>query len=78
MNQLRMIQGRTGKISASNECAEKIVRNRCPNQVPVMVITNVYTNKNHEFYNSTMQANSRGGVDYATKVGDVCSRFVEM
>ena len=67
MNQLRMRRGRTGEISASTLRTETIVWNRCSNQVPEIVGTNDYTNKKHEFYNLTVQAILRGGVDFATK-----------
>ena len=43
-----------------------------------MVGTNSSTNENHKFYNSTVQAISRGGGDCATKFGSLCDRFVDM
>ena len=43
-----------------------------------MVGTNTSTNEKHNFYNSTVQAISRGGGDCATKVGYHCSCFVDM
>ena len=43
-----------------------------------MVGTNASTNENHKFYNSSVQAISRGGGDCATKVGALCDRFVDM
>ena len=78
MNQPRMIQGRTGNISASPGGAYTIVCNRYSYQVPDMVGTNASTNKNHKLYNSTVQEISRGGGDWATKVGALCDRFVYM
>ena len=45
INQLRVIQGRTGKSSASTGGAGTIVWNRCLYQVPAMVVTNYSTNK---------------------------------
>ena len=67
-NQLRMSQGRTGKIFASLGGTETIVRNRCSYQVPEMVGTNASTYENHKFYNSTVQVISRGGGDFSKKV----------
>ena len=78
MNQLRMSRGRIGKSSASPGGTETIVWNRCSYQVPAMVGTNSSKNENHKFYNSTVQAISRGGADCATKVGAICARFVDM
>ena len=43
-----------------------------------MVGTNDSTNENHKFYNSTLQAISRGGGDQTKKVGVLCSRFFNM
>ena len=43
-----------------------------------MVGTNDYTNENNKFYNSTVQAISRGGVDCATKVGALCAHFIDI
>ena len=43
-----------------------------------MVGTNDSTKKNHRFFNSTVQEISRGGGNCATKVGTLCTRFVEM
>ena len=57
---------------------ETIVWNICSYQVPLMVGTNFSTNVNHKFYNSTGQAISRVGRDCNTKVGELCSRFVDM
>ena len=51
---------------------------RYPYQVPAMVGTNASTNEKNEFYNSTVQAISREGGDCATKVGDLCARFVDI
>ena len=78
MNQLRMIQGRTGKRPDSPEETETIVRNRCSYQVPAMVGTNDSTNEKHNFYNATVQTISRYGGDFATKIGALCDRFVDM
>ena len=77
MNQLSMIQGRNGKISASSGGTETIVWNICSYMVPAMVRTNASTNKNHNFYNSTVQAILRRG-DCATKVGALCDHFFSM
>ena len=77
-NQIRMIQGRTGKISASIGGTEAIVRNRYSYQVPAMVGSNASTNEKHKFYKSTVQAISIGGGHCATKVGSMCARFVDM
>ena len=57
---------------------ESISWNRYSYRVPDMLGTNVSTNKKHKFYNSTVQAISRGGGDCATKVGALCTHFVEM
>ena len=73
-----MSRGSTGKISASPRGNEAILRNRCSYQVPDIVGINDYTNKNHKFYNSTVQATSRGGGYCAKKVGALCASFVEM
>ena len=78
MNQLRMSQGRTGESSASPGGTETILWNRYPYQIPAMVVTNASTNEKHKFYNSTVQAISRGGGDCNTKVGALCARFVDM
>ena len=43
-----------------------------------MVGINDSTNKNHKFYNSTVQNISVGGGDCVTKVGSLCTRFVDM
>ena len=43
-----------------------------------MVGTNASTNEKHKFYNSTLQAISRGCGGYATKLGAICARFVDM
>ena len=43
-----------------------------------MVGTNDSTNKNNRFYNSTLQAISRGGGYCAAKVGEICDRFFDM
>ena len=61
MNQMRMIQGRTGKSSASPGKTETIVWNRYSYLIPAMVGTNASTNENHKFYNSTVQVVSIGG-----------------
>ena len=73
-----MSQGRIGKSSASPGGTEIIPRNICSYQVPTMSGTNVSTNKNRNFYNSTVQTISRGGGYCATKVGSICARFVDM
>ena len=73
-----MSQGRNRKTSASPGETETIARNTYSYQVPAMVGTNAYTNKNYKFYNSTVQAISRGGGYCATKVGDMCAWFVDM
>ena len=78
MNQLRMIRGRTGKISVYPGGTETILQNICSYQVPSMVETNASTNEKHKFYKSTLQAISRGEVDCTTKVGSLCARFVDM
>ena len=78
MNQLRMIQGRNGKSSASPGGTETIVWNICSYQVPDMVGTNASTNENHKFYNSTVQAISIGGGDCSTKVGSLCACYFDM
>ena len=43
-----------------------------------MVGTNASTNKKHKLYNSTVQSITRGGGDWATNVGSLCDRFVDM
>ena len=43
-----------------------------------MVVTNVSTNEKYKFYNSTVQAISRGGRYCATKFGALCALFVNM
>ena len=43
-----------------------------------MVGTNASTNEKHKFYNSTVQAFSRGEIYCATKVGTLCARFVDI
>ena len=43
-----------------------------------MVGTNASKNENHTFYNSTVQAISRGGGDCSIKVGAMCDCFVDM
>ena len=43
-----------------------------------MVGTNYSTNEKHKFYNSTVQAISRGGGDFATNIGSLSARFVDM
>ena len=43
-----------------------------------MVRTNSYTNEQHKFYNSTLQAIIRGGGDCATKVVSVCACSIDM
>ena len=43
-----------------------------------MVGTNTSTNEKHNFYNSKVQAISKGGGDCTTKVGYQCSCFVDM
>ena len=57
---------------------ETIAWNICSYQVPEKFGTNASTNEKHKFYNSTMQAISRGGGDCATKIGPLCARFVDM
>ena len=78
MNQLRISQGRTRKISSSPGGSKTIVWNKCSYQVPAMVGTNDSTNEKHKFYNSTVQAISIGGGDCATKVESICACFVDM
>ena len=73
-----MSQGRTGKRSASLGGTETIVWNIFLYQVPEMVGTNASRNEKHKFYNSKVQAISRGGGDCATNVGALCARFVDM
>ena len=73
-----MSRGRTGRSSAYPGGTETIVSNICSYQVPAKVGTNASTNENHKFYNSTVQAISRGGLDCATKVGTLCAHFVDM
>ena len=43
-----------------------------------MVGKNYSTNEKHKFYNSTVQAISRGGEDWYKKVGALCAYFVDM
>ena len=43
-----------------------------------MVGTNTSINAKHKFYNSTVQAISKGGVDFDAKFGDLCARYVDM
>ena len=43
-----------------------------------MVGINDSANKNQKFYNSTVHAILRGGIYYATEVGDICDRFACM
>ena len=50
----------------------------CPYQVPAMVGTNTSTNKKNKFYNSMVQAISRGGGYSTTKVGYLRECFVNM
>ena len=78
MNQLRMIQGSAGKISSYTGGTETVLPNRCSYQVSVMVGTNDYTNENHKFYKSTVQAISRGGGYCDTKVVSLCDHFFDM
>ena len=78
MNQLRMSQVRTVKISVSTGRTETIERNRYSYQVSAMVGTNASTDENNKFYNSAVQVISIEGGDYATKVGALCARFVDM
>ena len=75
MNLLQMILGRNGKSSSSIGRDGTIVRNSYSYNVPNMFGKNASTNKNHKFYNSTVQAISIGGVDCATKVGSLCDPF---
>ena len=76
MNQTRMSLGRTVKISASTGGTETMVLNKYLYQVPAIFGTNASTNGNHKFYNSTVQAISRGGGNCATDVGALCAHFV--
>ena len=78
MNQLGVSRRRKEESSASPGGTETIVWNRCSYQVPVVVGTNASTNEKHKFYNSTVQAISRGGGDCDTKVGALCVFFVDM
>ena len=73
-----MSQGRTENSSASPGGDETIVWNRHFYQVPAMVGTNAYANEKHNFYDSTLQAISRGLGDCATKVVVMCACFVDM
>ena len=43
-----------------------------------MVVTNDSTNEKHNFYNSTVQAISRGGGYHATSFVALCAHFVDM
>ena len=56
------------KQFASPGGTKTIVWNRCSYKVPVMVGTDDSINKNHKFYNSTVQAIPRGVGYYSTKV----------
>ena len=76
MNHLRMSQERTGKSHSCSGVTETVVRNRCWYQVPEIVGTNASTNENHKFYNSKVQAISRGGVYCAIEVGALCIHFL--
>ena len=78
MNQLRMSRGRNGKSSASREGTGIIVWNRCSYQVPEMDGTNASKNEKHKLYKSTVWEISRGGGEWATKVGSHCVCFVYM
>ena len=65
MKQPIIIQGRTGKISASSGVTEPVAWNRCSYQVPDMVVTNASTNKNHKFYKLMVLAISIVGRDFS-------------
>ena len=78
MNKLRMSRGRIGKSSASPGVTETIVWDICSYHVPEMIGTNYSTNKKRKFYNSTVQAISRGGGDCATKAGALYTSFSDM
>ena len=43
-----------------------------------MVGTSAYNNEKHKLYNWTVQAISRGGGYFATKVVALCAQFVDM
>ena len=43
-----------------------------------MFETNAYKNENHKFYNSKVQAISRGGGYWYKNVGALCTCFVDM
>ena len=60
MNQIRIIQGRAGKILASSEETKMVVWNICSYQFTSMVGTTDSTNEKHKFYNSTVQVIYRG------------------
>ena len=66
------------KISASFRGTKTVVWNRCSYQVPAMVGTNASTNENNKFYNSTVQAISRGGGDCSTKFVSLFANYFDM
>ena len=78
MNQPRMIRGRLSKSPAFPGGTEPVVRKIFSYQVPDMVGTNASTNENHNFYNSTPNAISRGRGNYVTSFGSLCACFVDM
>ena len=61
MDQIRMSQGRTGKISASYVGTLTVVWKKCSYQVPDTVGIN--PSKNENIFKLTVQAISRGGGD---------------
>ena len=77
MDQHIMSQGRTVKSSGCPGGTETIVWNVYSYLVPAMVGTNASTNEKHKFYNSTVQAISRGGEDLYAKFGALCACFVD-
>ena len=78
MNQMKIIQGRNGKRTSYMGETQIIVWNRYSYQVSDMFVINVSTNENQKFYNSTVQALSRGGGDCATKCVSLCARFIDV
>ena len=56
MNYLRMMQRRTGKISASFRGTETVVWNMCAYLITALVRTNASSNDKLKFYNATVQA----------------------
>ena len=74
-NQLRMSLVRTENLSEYFGVTETVVWNICLFQVPAMVGTSAYTNLNHKFYKSMVQAISGCGGYCAAKVRALCTHF---